>query len=396
MAWIGATQTFLTYLMCTVSGRLCDAGHARPVTLAGTALVTVGTLATSLAAGSGDGHYWATFLAQGVCTGLGLGLLTAPGLTAITAYFRRKRSLALSVATMGTSFGSAVFPAVVQYLIPTVGFPWAVRCSAAVSLVFGLVAYALLLPPPPRLRRRRGAAPAAAAAEQQADPPARSLVDWPAFREPPFVCFVVASFLIFWALYFGFFYVSFPVPPLSLKHTVSPDRQRQINVFGEDVLAFPPASAASLLIIATATGMPMRPLAGYVADFCLGAVNTFALSAAFLAATLFAWTGVHTAPAMYVFAVLFGLANGAAQGVWVGCLVALTRDQARVGTRFGMVCTLAAFAALAGPPTASSIVGATGTYTWAQLWAGAAIMLGTAAVVVGRTYLVGCRVCVRV
>ncbi len=195
VAWIGATQTFLTYLMCTVSGRLSDAGYARGTTACGAALVLVGTVTTSLAT-----EYWQTLLAQGVCTGLGLGLLTAPGLTAISGYFRRRRSVALAASTMGTSAGSALFPAVVQSLMPLVGFAWAVRCLAAVTLLLCANAYVLLRPRP--VTRR-----------------AESLVDWPAFREPQYVLFIVASFLIFWALYFGFFYVSQqsaaepPVPP---------------------------------------------------------------------------------------------------------------------------------------------------------------------------------------
>ncbi len=184
VAWIGATQTFLTYLMSTVSGRLSDGGFARHTMVCGAALVVVGTLATSLATA-----YWHMFAAQALCTGLGLGLLTAPCVTAVTGYFRRRRSVALAASTMGTSAGSALFPAVIQYLIPRVGFPWAVRCSAAVALVLCAAALVLLRPRP-------------------VAPRAQPLVDWAAFSEPPYVLFIAASFLIFWALYFGFFYVS--------------------------------------------------------------------------------------------------------------------------------------------------------------------------------------------
>ena len=33
------------------------------------------------------------------------------------------------------------------------------------------------------------------------------VVEWAAFREPTYVLFAIGMFLIFWALYFGFFYV---------------------------------------------------------------------------------------------------------------------------------------------------------------------------------------------
>ena len=78
----------------------------------------------------------------------------------------------------------------------------------------------------------------------------------------------------------------------------------------------------------------------------------------------FAWTGVHTKAGMYVFSVFFGLANGAAQGVFVGSLASLTADPRRMGTRFGMVCSVAGLATLVGPPMAGAIVdGSGGGYT---------------------------------
>ncbi len=69
------------------------------------------------------------------------------------------------------------------------GFPWAVRCSGFVILFFAIVINILL-------RRRL--------------PPRKAgpIVEWTAFREPAHVLFAISMFLVFWALYFGFFYVS--------------------------------------------------------------------------------------------------------------------------------------------------------------------------------------------
>ena len=99
---------------------------------------------------------------------------------------------------------------------------------------------------------------------------------------------------------------------------------------------------------------------------------------------------------MYVFTVLFGFANGFAQGVWVGSLAALTADQGRIGVRFGMACTITSFATLAGPPTASAILVSTGGYTWAQVWAGTVIVLAATCMTVGRCWAVGWRVKARI
>lgn len=151
----------------------------------GLVLAVAGTFLTSFAT-----TYWQIFLAQGVCTGLGLGIIFMPPTSVLSSYFAKKRSFALAVAAMGTSIGSVIFPAMVQYLIPRVGFAWAVRCSGFVAAFIALVAWLLLRP---RLKPRR----------------AGPWVEWAAFREAPYTLYTLGAFLFFWALYFGQFYVSF-------------------------------------------------------------------------------------------------------------------------------------------------------------------------------------------
>ena len=183
VAWIGSVQVFLTFGMCTVSGRLADAGYTKQTIAVGSFLSAFGTLMTSLAT-----RYWQIFLAQGVCTGLGLGVMFMPAIQVVNSYFRERRSLALSVAATGTGLGSLVFPSTVQYLIPRVGFPWAVRCSAFIIIVISTIAILILKP---RLKPRK----------------AGSLVEWEAFREAPYALYTGGALLIYWALYFGYFYV---------------------------------------------------------------------------------------------------------------------------------------------------------------------------------------------
>ncbi len=135
-----------------------------------------------------------------------------------------------------------------------------------------------------------------------------------------------------------------------------------------------------------------------LADLWLGPTNAFVLATALLGATLFVWMAAASSPAaLYGFAALFGLANGAAQGIWVGTLAAITPDPATIGVRFGMVCTLTAFATLAGPPTAAALIQASaGRYAPAQAWAGSVILLAAAVIAVGRVYQTGWRLWVKV
>jgi MCP family monocarboxylic acid transporter-like MFS transporter 3 len=61
--------------------------------------------------------------------------------------------------------------------------------------------------------------------------------------------------------------------------------------------------------------------------------------------------------------------------VFVGGLASLTTDSSKMGVRFGMVCSILAFASLAGPPTAGALIQSdNGGFLKAQIWAGSVTM----------------------
>ncbi|CAK7242533.1 MAG: hypothetical protein STHCBS139747_004028 [Sporothrix thermara] len=411
VSWVGSVQTFMTYFLSTVSGLLADAGYTRQVTAVGTVLVVAGGLGTSFAAPAAPAVFVpgqpvppALFVSQAVITGVGLGLLTAPALPSINGFFDKRRSLALAMSTMGTSAGGAVLPVVVQFLLPTIGFGWAVRCATFLALVVCATAALLLRPPPmltptptPTPTTTSAAAAAAASASEKLDSSsphpsaprslaarilsvAQQIVDVSAFREVPFVLFTASTFLLYWGLYFGFYY---------------------INVYAVDVVGFSTNRATTLLIMSTALGIPSRFAAGSIANAGVGALDTQIVSMVFMSAAIFGWLAVGTSTAgMYVFVVLFGLCNGAVQSVWLGSIAQLSRHaSSRIGARFGTACGVAALATLAGAPTASALIDQTNggntamqsTYHPAQIW-GAATTLGSAGVlIIARVYAVGWR-----
>ena len=116
ISWIGSIQLFLTFFISAFSGRLADAGYARHAVLAGSVLVLVGTFVTAVAR-----EYWQILLAQGLCTGLGMGTMFMPAVAVVGSYFSRRKSMALLTAAAGSATGSLIFPAVVQYLTPQTG-----------------------------------------------------------------------------------------------------------------------------------------------------------------------------------------------------------------------------------------------------------------------------------
>ena len=66
-------------------------------------------------------EYWQILLAQGLCTGLGMGTMFMPAVAVVGSYFSRRKSMALLTAAAGSATGSLIFPAVVQYLTPQTG-----------------------------------------------------------------------------------------------------------------------------------------------------------------------------------------------------------------------------------------------------------------------------------
>jgi len=326
IAWIGSLQVFLTFFIGTFSGRSADAGYAQHTALLGSVMIVLGTFMTSLAT-----EYWQILLAQGLCTGLGMGILYMPAVAVIGSYWKERKAMALGLAASGSGTGSILFPLVVQHLQPTIGFPRAVQVQGYIALAFAIIINLLLRP---RLPPRK----------------AGPLVEWKAFLEPTYALFTIGVFLIFFAVYFCFFF---------------------INTYATSVAGLSPEKAVNLLVVINAVGIPVRPLLGLVADKYLGSLPTLIISTTFLAIMLFVWISIRRVGSLYVYSVFYGLATGATQGMFVGGLASLTTDPSKLGVRFGMVCSALAFASLAGPPTAGALIQShNGGFLEAQIWAG--------------------------
>ena len=161
----------------------------------------------------------------------------------------------------------------------------------------------------------------------------------------------------------------------------------QVNTFVTTIIGLNNLEAVNLLIVINAAGIPVRPLIGYAADHWFGAVNTLITCVTLLGLMLYVWIAVTTTAGAYVWAVAYGIATGAAQGIFVGALASLTTDLSKMGTRFGMVCSILAFATLAGPPTAGALIQHDGgRFVYAQIWAGTVTICGALFIGAARFY----------
>ncbi|EKG19792.1 Major facilitator superfamily [Macrophomina phaseolina MS6] len=195
ISWIGSVQIFLVYFVGAFSGRALDVGYYYIILALGSFLQVLGVFMTSIST-----EYWQLFLSQGICKGLGDGLVFCPTVSLVATYFSKKRSLAMACTASGGATGGIIFPLVAQQLLPKVGFGWTVRTMAFVILFNAAIVLAIArvrLPP-----RKTG-----------------PLVEWAAFKELSYTLFCIGMFFNLWAVYLAYFYVSFTPPPGTAAQT---------------------------------------------------------------------------------------------------------------------------------------------------------------------------------
>ena len=83
------------------AGPVFDMGYHRTLLCLGAFLIVLGMITLSFA-----NYYYQIFLAQGVCLGLGGGIVYVPSLALIAASFTTKRQIAVAIVTSGTSIGT--------------------------------------------------------------------------------------------------------------------------------------------------------------------------------------------------------------------------------------------------------------------------------------------------
>ncbi|KAI1808445.1 MFS general substrate transporter [Daldinia bambusicola] len=333
VSWIGSIQIFLCFFVGMISGRLSDAGYSRTLYAVGAIMCVFSMFMTSLTT-----TYWQILLAQGFCQGIGAGLMFMPATANIARYFKKKLSLAVALTGCGSSSGAILYPAIVQFLTPKIGFPWAVRLCGFISIVLAIAGFRLLKP------RELGKTPA-------------PLLDLAAFKNIPYAVFNVGAFIVYFSLFTMLIY---------------------INSFARESLGISDLESINFVLISNAVAMPARPFSGWVADHAIGPVVIYGLNCFALGIAAFGWIGVRQKPHMYAYSALMGFVNGAVQGIFTSAASSFVQDVRKMGTWIGMAFAICGFATLAGPPTMGAIIDASGgNYLYAQIWAGSTIIVGS-------------------
>ena len=307
---IGSMQAFLLLFVGVLTGPLIDGGYTGHVLALGTFLSAFGLFMTSLC------HtYWQFMLAQGVVIGVGSGCLFLPSVALVPQWFEpRRRNIVLGIVATGSSFGGVIFPVTFHYLVPQVGFGWAVRVIAFIGLATNLPSLAVLrarLVPPTR----------------------RAIVDLSMFKEMVYLLFCLSSFVCFLGLYGPIFYIS----PYATQKTI-------------------PATVAFYLVPILMLGSgPGRVVPNLIADK-IGSLNVF-IPAAFISSLLaFCWIGISSVGGLVVFAALYGMSSGAVVSILPPAVVAIASDMKNMGTRMGMAFAVGSVGLLIGNPIAGALL----------------------------------------
>ncbi|KAF5663634.1 peptide chain release factor 1 [Fusarium heterosporum] len=326
VSWIGSLEVCLIFLIGTFSGRAFDAGYYRTALAVGLFLQILGIFMTSIASA-----YWQVLLAQGICQGLGNGIIFAPTIANMSTYFTRKKTIAISAGACGAATGGMVFPLIAQQLLPKIGFRWTVRVMGLVVTVSSMI---IMIIAKTRLKARK----------------AGPLVEWTAFKEPAYVLFAAAMFFTLWPTWISYNYA------------------RQ---YATDKLGGSATDSFLMLIAINAVGIPGRMISAFLADRYFGAINVFIPTIFSAALCLYMWSQVHTLAGGFVWVSIFGYFGAAIQSLFPSCCASLTTDLSKAGTRIGMIFSIISFAALTGSPLAGKLMQATGgNYLAAQIWGG--------------------------
>ncbi|KAJ5556284.1 hypothetical protein N7494_000199 [Penicillium frequentans] len=340
IAWVGSLEIFFVYFLGSFSGRATDAGYVRATLAAGLFMQLLGVFMTSLAT-----SYWQLLLSQGVCQGIGDGLLFCPIVALMSTYFTKKRTIAISISACGAATGGLVFPAIAQTLLHRIGFAWTVRVMGFVLLFNAGV---ILLCVRQRLPPRKSG----------------SLIELKAFTDLSYTFFAMGTFFCFWAVYYAYDYV---------------------RSFGQDIIGVSDYTSFSALMIMNGLGLPGRLIPAFLSDRYTGPVNMFIPVSGFAAVLLYCWIAINSYGGLIAFVVVYGFFGGGVQSLFPSALASLTDEPSKAGVHIGMIFSIVSIASLTGPPIAGALIDIHGgQYLYAQLFGGTSMVLGCLLLIVAR------------
>ncbi|KAF4827353.1 MFS transporter asaE [Colletotrichum tropicale] len=340
IGWVFSTYAFFLYFCGAQVGPIFDAHDVRYLVIPGCIGIVAAIMLMSLCK-----EFYQFFLTFGVLGGMSASLLFNPSISAIGHWFSERRALATGIACTAGGVGGVIFPLIILYLAPRVGFAWALRTVGFICLAVSVLACLLLkkrLPP----NKKAGAA-----------------IDITALRDAKFALTTLAVFLIEFAVFIPYTYIC----SYAIHEGMGLQKSLLLNA------------------LLNAGAIPGRALPGYVADR-FGPFNVMCVTALVCSTFIFAlWMNAQGGEAATTaFAILFGFWSGAAISLTPVCIgrVCETKDY---GKRSGTAFSISSIAALVGVPFAGAILQwCDGAYYGVIIFAGGLYVLALVAFIIAR------------
>lgn len=322
-----------------MSGPLYDLGYFRSMLIIGNLLVVFGIMMLSLST-----TYWQVFLSQGVCMGLGAGLLYVPSLALIGVWFSKRRALALGIVMSGIAVGGVIYIIMFDRLTKRKGFPFTIRALGFVALCAAVLSVPALLSGSAMLATRRKR---------------RALFDKSALQDRLFLIFTASTFFTFLGYIVPYFY---------------------IPTYAKNRLGSSDSLSLYMLVFAIAGSFFGRLLSGVLAHY-IGAIVTWILCASCSGILSLCWISIDKESTFIAFSVLWGFFSAALVTVPSAAFANITPDLSRLGTRLGMSWSVSSIATLIGAPIAGALLKTKDgkiDFLGPQVWSGVCLMVGTA------------------
>ncbi|KAJ1333209.1 MFS transporter MCT family solute carrier family 16 (monocarboxylic acid transporters) member 10 [Microdochium nivale] len=263
VSFVGALGFALSTGMSIFVIRTAGSWGARWATLVGVVLTGVSNIVSAEAVSSVPG----LFITCGLMYGVGSSLIYTLSSSLPIQWFSTRLGTANGIIKLGGGVGATIMSVITGILTERLGVAWTLR-------MFGIATLATAGPLSFFIR------------ERDAHARRNFFVDWTLFQDSNFVCLVIAGVIGTLSIY---------MPPFFLPSIAAS-------------LGFGPIGVIACFNACMAVG---RVGSGFACD-ALGATNVFLLTMSLNGVTMLCiWTFSSTAPALYVFAALNGLANGA-------------------------------------------------------------------------------------
>ncbi|OJD15081.1 hypothetical protein AJ78_04628 [Emergomyces pasteurianus Ep9510] len=278
ISWIFDVYAFLMFFGGLQVGPIFDAKGPRYLFLAGSVMAMLSIILIGFCK-----EYWHFMVVWGIIGGIAACLIFTPAFASPGHFFYRCRGRATGIAATGGGLGGIVIPLMLQDLLPKVGFGWATRAVALVTLVSVTVGCILAKSRLPKKKATKD----------------NILPDFRILWEPQFALTTLRIFFIEGGLFIPISYL----PAYALSHGMSEKFSHQ------------------LLAIFNAGSCFGRWIPGFMADY-LGRFNTMIVSVliCFLSCTCL-WLPASNSVAMLVlYALVFGFGSGSNISLAPGCI----------------------------------------------------------------------------